>query len=256
MSTCLPPPTLCRHSTHPSLALPNCRPDGSYWSCGLACGMDNQPRVEEGCSAWCDHSHTAWIDATAQALLSARLLVRMATEVGRADLPAVAACIAEVVHLRAYLHDHMWDDGASTFADRLLKARVAAPATGGAGAAGGAGSSSSSAAAFDLSLTRTVGAYWTLLADAVSDDRLWPFLHALDDPSCFNRPVRVPSLSFLDGSYTPTGGYWLGGVSAPVCGVVRACWSSILAPTATGVGSHHMDGAEGADARGCARRRR
>ena len=71
-------------------------PDGSYWCCGLACGMDNQPRVLPGDDAFTSHSHTAWVDACAQALLSARCLLRMAEALG-----GVAAWGAELDALRA-----------------------------------------------------------------------------------------------------------------------------------------------------------
>jgi hypothetical protein len=40
-------------------------PDGSYQSCGLACGMDNQPRGLPG-QHFMDHGWSAWVDATAQ----------------------------------------------------------------------------------------------------------------------------------------------------------------------------------------------
>lgn len=33
-------------------------PDGSYWSNGLACGMDNQPRTLPTDNPWTDHSFT------------------------------------------------------------------------------------------------------------------------------------------------------------------------------------------------------
>ena len=69
--------------------------DGSYYSCGLACGMDNQPRTLPGASAWTHHSWQAWVDATAQALLSARALVRTHTcdaAAGRAK-PHGARCM-------------------------------------------------------------------------------------------------------------------------------------------------------------------
>ena len=77
-------------------------PDGTYWTCGLGCGMDNQPRIPEGaahsqsswtttperhakrgfpggagCNAWVDHGHMAWIDACAHAVLSAKVLLDM-----------------------------------------------------------------------------------------------------------------------------------------------------------------------------------
>ena len=53
-------------------------PDGSYYSCGLACGMDNMKRVPSGYEPHVHHGHLSWIDATAQAALSADRLIRMA----------------------------------------------------------------------------------------------------------------------------------------------------------------------------------
>ena len=83
-------------------------PDGSYHSCGLACGMDNQPRVLPGLNAYTDHSWTAWVDATAQALLSARILVLMSAALGDGAFGAeVAACRAEGASLAAYMQEHM-----------------------------------------------------------------------------------------------------------------------------------------------------
>ena len=44
--------------------------------------MDNQPRVLPGDNPLVDHSFSAWVDATAQGILSARLLARMADVLG------------------------------------------------------------------------------------------------------------------------------------------------------------------------------
>ena len=168
-------------------------PDGSYYSCGLACGMDNQPRVPPGDSAWSDNGFSAWVDATAQAVLSAKTLLRMAEVLGEGDRPEVEALLLEASSLSQYMHDHMWDGRTGTFADRRLRP--------------GDGS--------QLSSVRTVGAYWTLLADVVSPERVGLFVGALDDPALFNRPVRVPTLAANHPEYRRDGGYWLGGVWPP-----------------------------------------
>jgi len=173
-------------------------PDGSYFSCGLACGMDNQPRTVEGCSAWTHHSYMAWIDATAQALLSARLLLRMAAELGHAPAEGsrygaeLRDCAAEVASLAAYIQTRMWSEPAQAYADLRLRATPAAP-----------------------SPVRSIGAYWALLADAVPPERVAPFVAHLDDPAKFNRPLRVPSLAASDPGYAQDGAYWRGGVWAP-----------------------------------------
>jgi hypothetical protein len=155
----------------------------------LPCAQDNQPRVLPGQSAWTDHSFSAWVDATAHACLSARLLVRMAEELGQTGRPEVADCRAEAEHLSAYMRKHMWDAANNTFADRRLSAQRRPGVR-------------------EHSDTRTVGAYWALLADVVAPERLQGFIDALDDPALFNRPVRVPSLAANHPDYLASGGYW------------------------------------------------
>jgi hypothetical protein len=169
-------------------------PDGSYWSSGLACGMDNQPRTREGESVWIAHAHSAWIDATCQAALSARALVRIAEEIGQGARSDVNELRQEASALGIYIRDRLYDEARSTYADRRLGARDAGEP--------------------ELSRTRTVGAYWALLVggDAVPASRLDAFLEPLDNVAHFNRPTRVPSLAASDPHYQANGGYWLGGV--------------------------------------------
>jgi hypothetical protein len=91
----------------------------------------------------------------------------------------------------------MWDDLHHTYADR----RLTPPA----------------AHTSEHSETETIGAYWTLLAEAVDDDRIKPFVARLEDPLLFNRELRVPSLAASHPAYQASGGYWLGAVSAHAC---------------------------------------
>jgi hypothetical protein len=177
-------------------------PDGSYFTCGLASGMDNAPRVQPGDSAWIDNGHQVWVDATAQAALSARILVAMAREIGRSG-PLVEELRQEVQRLQHYLAAHCWDAGEATFCDRRL--RVA--------------SGVDSRGLPELSSTLTIAAYWTLLAEcpppgtgAEAADNLHRFVAHLDNPAQFNRPCRPPSLAADQPGYAPDGGYWLGGV--------------------------------------------
>ena len=227
--------------------------DGSYQSCGLACGMDNQPRTLPGASAWTHHSWQAWVDATAQALLSARLLVRMAAELGHCTIPttthgasaeaaavfepgaryadAIAGCAAEVGTLTKYLNDCMWDARAAMYADRRLRPASLGVSSSSDGGRIGSGNDGSGAGA--LSPVRTVGAYWVLLAGAVPLPRLAPFAAHLDDPASFNRPLRVPSLARSDPSYRADGGYWLGGVWPPTTLMVLRGLTEAAAAAAT-----------------------
>jgi glycogen debranching enzyme len=67
----------------------------------------------------------------------------------------------------------------------------------------------------NLSGVKSVGAYWALLADVISGDRLSRFIEHLKNPKVFNRPHRVPSLSADHPCYSQKGDYWQGGVWAP-----------------------------------------
>src|SRR4051812_125157 len=89
-------------------------PDGSHWNTGWGCGMDNQPRVQ-GDPRW-DHGHMAWVDATLQQCLSARLLAAMADVLGR---PEGAGLRADAERLSSWVNAHLWDPASSYYYDRM-----------------------------------------------------------------------------------------------------------------------------------------
>lgn len=162
-------------------------PDGSYWTTGLGSGMDNMPRVPAGADPGKEPAGMVWVDATFQAILSARLLAKMGFLLGRRDL--VAEC-EEAERLTVYANENLWDDRTGFYYDRF---------------ADGA-----------LSRIKSVAPYWSLLARAVPADRQIPFVSHLDDPASFNRYHRVPTLAADAPGYDPeTGDYWRGGVWAP-----------------------------------------
>ena len=66
-----------------------------------------------------------------------------------------------------------------------------------------------------ISGVKTIGSYWTLLAEIVPQERVKDFVAHLNNKKEFNRPNRIPSLSADDKHYDPRGGYWRGGVWAP-----------------------------------------
>lgn len=158
--------------------------DGTYWSCGWASGMDNQPRVAPGYSPAHSPAHQVWVDACFQAILSAQTLAAMAARIGETAIEREMKDEAE--RLRRDVNERMWDDSTACYYDLRRD-----------------GSRSS---------VQTIGAYWALLAGAVPADRLDRFLAHLDDPAKFNRPHRVPSLAADQPGYHPTGDYWCGGV--------------------------------------------
>ena len=66
-----------------------------------------------------------------------------------------------------------------------------------------------------LSGVKSIGAYWTLLADIVPAERLPRLIAHLENPAEFKRPHRVPTLSADHPEYNEHGDYWRGSVWAP-----------------------------------------
>ena len=164
-------------------------PDGGYWTTGWGCGMDNQPRVPFTSEAdlWMEHAHQVWADACLQQIFAARLLTQMAAALGRsADIPDMAA---EIESLTEYVNCWLWDETSAFYYDADRERRRLT--------------------------TKSIGAYWALLARTLSDTQVRRFTAHLNDPATFNRPHRVPSLSADHPNYDPQGGYWMGGVWDP-----------------------------------------
>ena len=162
-------------------------PDGSYFSSGWGCGMDNQPRLPPGYKVAWEHGFMSWIDTTCQQILANRCLIEMARALGRES--DVADLATETEHLKAHVNAKMWNRRTKFYFDRFRDGA--------------------------LSDVKTIGAYWALLADIVLPERLDSFLAHLRNKREFNRPHRVPSLSADHPQYVPDGGYWNGAVWAP-----------------------------------------
>lgn len=158
-------------------------PDGTYWTSGLGSGMDNQTRVPDSRE---HHRFYAWLDATAQQALSCRMLLQMADVLEWHEFDA--ALHQEYTDLQRIVNATMWDETRNFYFDRAPDGT--------------------------LSSTKTIGAFWTLLAAVVPQERASRLIAHLHDPASFNRPHRVPSQS-AEGDYRPDGDYWRGGVWSP-----------------------------------------
>ncbi len=176
---------LCAY--HKWLQLNRSWPDGSYWSCGLACGMDNQPRQSTGYHAGLHHGFMSWIDTCAQQYLSCNILINMAKVLGRES--EVNWLKEEKELLGNTVNKKMWSEKDCFYYDTRRDGT--------------------------LSGVKTIGAYWTLLADLVPASRKDAFVAHLNNEKEFKRPNRVPTLSADHPSYRPDGGYWKGSVWAP-----------------------------------------
>jgi glycogen debranching enzyme len=161
--------------------------DGTYFSSGWGCGMDNQPRINPEYNERWDTGFMSWIDATLHAVMSGKTLIKMAHELGRdSDILSVKT---EVDALTVTVNRNMWDEKSAFYYDKQR----------------------------DGSLTKvlSVAGYWALLAEIVPPERVERFIAHLSDSAEFNRPHRVPTLAASDPSYDRAGGYWKGAIWAP-----------------------------------------
>lgn len=161
-------------------------PDGTYFSSGWGCGMDNQPRLPAGYNPAFSHGHMSWIDVTLQEIYAGKVLMKIATILGRQK--EVEEVRKEVSDLTLFVNSKMWDPRNAIYVDRFKDG--------------------------SLSRVKTIGAFWALLANVVPENKLIPFLAHLSDKKEFDRPHRIPSLSADDPDYDPEGGYWRGAVWA------------------------------------------
>jgi alpha,alpha-trehalase len=163
--------------------------DGTYFSTGLGCGMDNQHRQQKGTEFGCSHGHMIWMDTCAQQVLSANILIKMAKILGRENEDAVKTIEEESAYLTKYINEKLWSEKDAYYYDMYRDG--------------------------SLNGVKTIGAYWALLAGIVPDNRIDAFVAHLDNPNEFKRPNRVPTVSADDESYSPVGDYWNGSVWAP-----------------------------------------
>ena len=158
--------------------------DGSYWSSGLGSGMDNQPRQPEGYSYMFSHGHMVWLDTTLQQILNAKTLIKMASLLKITD--GTEELEEEIKILTDIVNNQLWDEKEQYYFDLWRDGR--------------------------LNGVKSVGAYWALLADVVPRENLDRFTEHLKNENEFNRPHRIPSLSYDHPLYDPKGDYWRGSV--------------------------------------------
>lgn len=161
--------------------------DGTCWSSGWGCGMDNQPRLPADCHESFENGHMSWIDTTCQQILADSVLLKMADVLGRAG--EIADISSEGRQLKSLVNRKMWNEKLSFYTDRFRDG--------------------------SLSEVKSIASYWALLAGAVPRRRMDPFLAHLTNKKQFNRPHRVPSLSADHPVYDPDGDYWRGAIWAP-----------------------------------------
>ncbi len=161
--------------------------DGSYFSSGWGCGMDNLPRLADGYSVCFSNGKMVWVDTCMQQLMNTDILMRMNTVLGGTDDTSDLA--AERDRLSRLINEALWDEKTQFYYDLWENGQ--------------------------LNMVKHIGAYWALLAKIVPDKRLKGFVSHLKNEKEFNRPNAVPTLSADHPQYAAEGGYWRGGVWAP-----------------------------------------
>ncbi|NVO21457.1 MAG: glycoside hydrolase [Bacteroidetes bacterium] len=162
-------------------------PDGSYYSSGWGCGMDNQPRLQPGYSFEWSNGKMSWIDITLQEILAAKILVKMAYQLHRQD--DVRELEKEIPVLSQFVNEKMWDQKSSFYYDRFSDG--------------------------SLSKVKSIASFWALLSGVIPAEYLNAFVDHLANPSEFSRTHRVATLSADQPDFNPEGGYWKGSIWAP-----------------------------------------
>ena len=164
--------------------------DGSYWSCGWGCGMDNQPRLKGDATLeerYFSNGNMIWVDACMQQLISCNVLIKMAKLCNRSE--EISDIYDEKETLSKLLNEKLWDNNTKFYYDLWDDN--------------------------SLNMVKSVGAYWALLAEVVPEENLDDFVQHLKNKNEFNRYTRVPTLSADNKCYDAGGNYWCGSVWAP-----------------------------------------
>jgi len=187
--------------------------DGSYFLSGWGCGMDNQPRVQEGYDVQWSHGHMSWVDANMQAVFAAKTLIKMAKVLHREQ--DIADLQIEAQQLDRFVNDQMWNEKLHFYTDKFRDG--------------------------SLSAVQTIGSFWSLLAGVVPAERMDSYVGQLSDPNKFDRPHRVPSLAADCPQYEANGGYWRGAVWAPTTYMVLRGLTNIGRDSlAHAIGMNHL----------------
>ena len=172
--------------------------DGTYWSSGWGCGMDNLPRLQKGYHFAFSHGHMVWNDACMQELMNCKILMDMAKVLGRES--DTAGLQEERDHLIKVVNETLWDDKTAFYYDLWKNGQ--------------------------LNYVKHIGAYWALLAEIVPRENAERFIAHLTNEKEFATPCMIPALSADHPDFDPIGDYWNGGVWAPtnymvLCGLDR-----------------------------------
>ncbi len=151
-------------------------PDGTFWTTGLANGLDNSPSMGDGYPC-----------LTSQMAHEAETLAAIAQVLGiRKDQ---SAWQTEYAATARALNRHLWSERMQIYASSLP----------------GGGHNPN----------KVVTAFWPLWAGVVPPQRVEALARHLTDPASFWRHHPIPSLAADSPLFQPSGNYWLGSTWAP-----------------------------------------
>ena len=160
-------------------------PDGTYYSTGWGCGMDNLPRLQQGVHVSFQHGHMVWVDTCMQERMNCGILIDMCRELGREEF--IPELEQERALLETVINQKLWDEESGFYYDLWRNG--------------------------EHNKVLHIGAYWSLLAKCAPENRARRLIAHLDDEFCTD--VMVPTLAKTHEAYKPYGGYWCGAVWAP-----------------------------------------
>ena len=178
-------------------------PDGTFWTTGLANGLDNSPG--QGAGYPC---------LTAQMAHFAEHLVCFA-EIGK-DAEAVELYSGRRRMIREALETRLWDPVQRIFAATLP----------------GGGHNPH----------KIITGFWPLWAGCGTPGQIRALREHLEDPAAFNRPHPVPTLAADSPLYRPGGDYWRGSVWSPTnVATLLGFWRAGQHDVARAFAARHLD---------------
>lgn len=170
------------------------RKSGLYWfEDSGSSGMDNSPR--SGYNAeYLNGSDVCHVDLAAQQALSAECIARLARHLG--DYSLAEKFDQEHAEITGLLNRYHWDSKTGFYYDVFHR--------------------SEPTDRHNFLNHKTAASFWPMVAGCCRDEQVKSLLEHLTNPEEFWTKHPVASLSKDDPNFDPTGGYWLGGVWAPM----------------------------------------
>lgn len=167
---------------------------GLYWfEDAGSTGMDNAPRSSYASPAL-NGDGICHIDLACQQALAAEQIALIAEAVGQADLKDVFS--EAYAGLKTTINRYHWDEKTGFYYDLFSR--------------------SSPELRHNFLNHKTAASFWPLVAGICNAEQAERLVAHLTNPTEFWTSHPVATLSQDDPNYDPTGGFWLGGVWAPI----------------------------------------